>query len=160
MDARFSRSSIPERRDPHDWNTWDNYHTIHDIRLGDHPFVDWSREQTLNFSEEDEGTIVQRGSIFCSNDVVVRVRKYLETHRTNKGLLRVRGFSYRYVAWVQGHHPLLRYHNTHLYDDDYHHRVFNWRTGEEVLYETLERFQFPTFSEVLDEVQAVYFAYK
>ena len=75
-------------------------------------------------------------------------------------LLQVRGKTYRYVAWVQGLHPLLRYHNTHLYDDDYHHRVFNWRTGDEVLYETLVRHQFPTMSEVLDEVQAVYQAFK
>ena len=55
---------------------------------------------------------------------------------------------------------MLRYHNTHLNDDDYHHRVFNWRTGDEVLYERLERHQFPTLAEVLDEVQAVYLAYK
>ena len=44
----------------------------------------------------------------------------------------------------------------HRNDSDYHHRVFNWRTGEQVLHETLERYQFPTLSEVLDEVQAVY----
>lgn len=85
--------------------------------------------------------------------------KELETRMTGP-LLQVRGKTYRYVAWVQGHHALLRYHNIHLNDDDYHHRVLNWRTGEEVLYETLERHQFPTLSEVLDEVQAVYHAFK
>ena len=114
----------------------------------------------MDFSEEDGDTIVQRGQVFCLDDVVVRVTKYLETNRTSRGLLRVRGFSYRYVAWVEGHHALLRYHNRHLDDDDYHHRVFNWRTGDEVLYERLERHQFPTLAEVLDEVQAVYLAYK
>ena len=159
MDARFSRSSIPRRKDPHEWNTWDNYRTIHDVRLEDHPFVDWSKEQALGFDEEDEETIVLRGSLFCLNDVVVRVRKFLETQHTPKGLLRVKGFSYRYVAWVEGRHPILRYHNTHQGDDLFHHRVFNWRTGEQVLYETLHRFQFPTLSEVLDEVEAAYLAY-
>ena len=160
MDARLQVSSIPKRRDPHDWNTWDNYRAIHDIRLEEHSFIDWSREQTLGFDEEDEETIALRGSLFCLNDVVIRVRKFLETQRIGRGLLRVRGFSYRCVAWVQNHHPLLRYHNTHLNDDNYHHRVFNWRTGDEVLYETLERHQFPTLSEVLDEVQAVFLAFK
>ena len=156
MDARFSRSSISSRKDPHEWNTWDNYRTIHDIRLRGHSFVDWSKEQTLEFSEENADTVVLRGSILCLNDVVIDVRKFLETQYTGRGPLRVRGFSYRYVAWVQGHHPLLRYHNVHRNDRDYHHRVFNWRTGEQVLHETLERYQFPTLSEVLDEVQAVY----
>ncbi len=74
--------------------------------------------------------------------------------------MQIRGKTYRYAAWVSGHHSLLRYHNTHLHDEDYHHRVFNWRTGEEVLYERLERYQFPTLSEVLDEVQAAYNAFK
>ncbi len=114
----------------------------------------------MDFSEEGEDTIVQSGYVYCLNDVVIRVKKYMATNRTNQGLLRVRGFSYRYAAWVLGHNSLLRYHNIHLYDDDYHHRVFNWRTGEEVLYEKLERYQFPTLGEVLDEVQAVYLAYR
>lgn len=160
MDARFSRSATPRRGDPHAWNTWDNYRTIHDIRLRGHPFVDWSRSQSLEFSVEDEGVIVQRGYVYCLSEVVVRVVKYLETNRTNQGLLRVRGFSYRYAAWVQRHHPVLRYHNVHRNDDDYHHRVFNWRTGDEVLYERLERHQFPTLGEVLDEVQAAYLAFE
>ena len=99
------------------------------------------------------------GFLFCLHNVVMQVRKGLNVRRMG-GLPQVRGFSYRYVAWVQGHHALLRYHNIHLNDDDYHHRVLNWRTGEEVLYETLERHQFPTLSEVLDEVQAVYQAFK
>lgn len=73
---------------------------------------------------------------------------------------RVRGFSYVYVAWVQGHHPILRYHNIHERDADYHHRVFNWRTGKEVSYETLQRFQFPTLSEVLDEVERAVAAFE
>ena len=54
----------------------------------------------------------------------------------------------------------MRYHNVHRNDDDYHHRVFNWGTGDEVLYERLERHQFPTLGEVLDEVQAAYLAFE
>ncbi len=90
---------------------------------------------------------------------MVEVEKYLETKRTG-GIRRVRAYLYRYAAWVEGRHPVLRYHNIHTADDDYHHRVFNWRTGKEVLRETLERSQFPTLSEVLDEVEQVVEAFE
>ena len=99
------------------------------------------------------------GPIYCHNDVIVEVEKELST-QIRGGLLQVRGRKYRYVAWVDGQNSILRYHNWHQHDDLYHHRVFNWRTGEEVLYETLERRQFPTLPEVLDEVQQAYLAYK
>ena len=109
--------------------------------------------------EERRDEIWLHGFLYCLNEVVMQVRKGLRIRHTGN-LTRVRGFSYRYVAWVEDHHSLLRYHNVHLNDTDYHHRVFNWRTGEEILYESLERHQFPTLSEVLDEVQAAYLAYK
>ena len=33
MVFRLSRSQIDPRKDPHDWNSWDRYRTIHQIRL-------------------------------------------------------------------------------------------------------------------------------
>ncbi len=92
--------------------------------------------------------------MFCHRGIVLEVDKRLET-RYIGGLLKVRGISYRYAAWVPDGHPVLRYHNVHFYDDDYHHRVFDPRTGEEILYETLKRYQFPTLSEVIDEIEVV-----
>ena len=50
---------------------------------------------------------------------------------------------------------VLRYHNVHLRDSDYHHRVFSPLTGDEVFYEKLERYQFPTLSEVIDEIEVI-----
>lgn len=50
---------------------------------------------------------------------------------------------------------VLRYHNIHERDTDFHHRVYDPLTGEQVLYETLERHQFPTLSEVIDEIEEV-----
>ena len=94
------------------------------------------------------------GFVFCHRGIVLEVDKRLET-RYIGGLLKVRGISYRYAAWVPDGHPVLRYHNVHFYDDDYHHRVFDPRTGEEILYETLKRHQFPTLSEVIDEIEVV-----
>ena len=120
--------------------------------------MDWSRHQPLDFDRRED-VIWLVGRIYCLENVIVEVEKGLETDFKGR-LLQVRGFHYRYVAWVDGRNPILRYHNRHQYDDFFHHRVFNWRTGEEVLYETLERRQFPTLTEVLDEVQQAYLAYK
>ena len=58
-----------------------------------------------------------------------------------------------YVAWLPGEHLLLKYHNLHLDRDEYHHRIYDPLTGEEVFHETLERYQFPVMTEVLDELQ-------
>ena len=99
------------------------------------------------------------GQVFCLRNVVLEVVKLLEV-RLSGSVQRVRGVSYVYAAWVQGGSSLLRYHNVHQNDNDYHHRVFNWRTGDEVLYETLQRSQFPTLVEVLDEMEAVVAAYE
>ena len=159
MDVRFSRASKSRGEDPHNWQTWDNYRTVHQIRLENHPFLDPCKEQPLDFEEDEEESIWLVGLIYCLENVVVEVEKKLETQPLGS-LLQVKGSSYRYVAWVDGQNSILRYHNTHRNDDLYHHRVFNWRTGEEVFYETLERSQFPTLSEVLDEVQQIYLAYK
>ena len=48
---------------------------------------------------------------------------------------------------------LLKYHNLHKDRDEYHHRIYDPTTGEEVLHEVLERYQFPVFSEVMDELE-------
>ncbi len=154
MDVRLSRSLISDRKDPHDWNTWHHYETIHYKRIDEHPFIDRSRPHTLTFTEDEAARILLTGRVFCHRGIVLEVDKLLET-RYIGGLRKVRGISYRYAAWIEGGHPVLRYHNIHLYDDDYHHRVFHPRTGEKVLYETLERYQFPTLSEVIDEVELV-----
>ena len=155
MDAGLHRSSLPYRRDPHDWNTWDHYESIHHKRIDEHSFIDRSRPHTLTFTEDAPGRAIDlTGLVYCHRGVILEVDKRLET-RYIGGLRKVRGISYRYAAWLPDGHPVLRYHNVHFYDDDYHHRVFDPRTGEEILYETLKRYQFPTLSEVIDEIEVV-----
>ena len=161
MDVRLphpsipERSSIPERGDPHDWKTWDRYQTIHEKRLAGHEFIDHSQPHTLEFVHDaDTGRVLLCGRVYCLRGVVLEVDKELET-RYMASSLKVRGVTYRYAAWIPGGHPVLRYHNIHYYDDYYHHRVFDPRTGEQVLYERLERYQFPTLSEVIDEIDVV-----
>ena len=154
MDVCLSRSSIPDRgADPHGWNTWDHYRSIHDQRTESHWFVEAS---DLAFEISADSHIHLRGQIRCKRSVVLDVEKRLETQRVGN-ILRVRGSRYKYAAWIprgQGvpHTMLLRYHNIHERDDYYHHRVFSPHTGEEVFYERLERYQFPKLSEVLDEL--------
>ena len=70
-------------------------------------------------------------------------------------MLRVRCYSFLYIAWIPGGPLLLKYHNHHRDPDEYIHRVYNPLTGEQVLYEILHRHQFPVFSEVLDELELV-----
>ena len=148
------RAEIPPRNDPHGWNSYDRYRTVHEIRLEQHPFVDHDRPDTVVFDDAVEGVIQQWGQVYCLRDVVLEVEKLMVV-RYSGGQRRVRTVSFRYAAWISGGHPVLRYHNQHWSDDDYHHRAFDPRTGEQILHETLQRYQFPTFSEVLDELEII-----
>ena len=76
--------------------------------------------------------------MFCKQGVVLEVQKSLERTIVS-GRPQVRGLKYSYVAWLpRGSSnvgvPVLRYHNLHSHDEDYHHRVFNPQTGEQILY--------------------------
>ena len=154
MDVRLSRAKTPVGgRDPHDWNTYDHYRTIHQKHLDDHSFVDHRRTDQLQF-REDRGEVLLRGRVHCQHNIVLAVDHALEI-RYSGHLLRVRPYRFRYASWVVGGKSVLRYHNMHADDDDYHHRVYNPRTGDEILYEALHRHQFPTFDEVLDELEIV-----
>lgn len=155
MDASLSRASIPERNDPHDWNTWDHYRNIHERRINEHPFIDHSTPNPLKFLETgDEGVLLLQGQVYCFRGVAPEVEKWYAS-RYFGHLRKVRCYSYRYAAWVQAGHPVLRYHNVHRNDNEYHHRVFNPLTGEEAGHETLFRYQFPLFTEVLEELELI-----
>ena len=83
---------------------------------------------------------------------MLEVEKWFET-RYFGNTLRVRCHIYTYIGWLPGEHLLLKYHNLHADPDDYIHRVYRPDTGQQILYERLERYQFPTFAEVLDELE-------
>ena len=101
---------------------------------------------------EDETFLSLEGYVNCLSNVRLEVTKDFDT-RYFGNTLRVRCRSYRYIGWLQGQHLLLKYHNLHRNRDEYHHRIYNPMTGEELLHEVLERRQFPIFTEVLDELQ-------
>ena len=148
-----SAAQIAPRKDPHDWNSWDHYQTIHENRLSEHPFV-VSFLDTLAFTDASEGAISLRGYVHCQKDVLLRVRKEFESRYFGQ-TLRVRCYTYAYIAWLPGEHLLLKYHNIHEDGDEYHHRIYDPDTGIELHHEVLERYQFPVFTEVLDELEAL-----
>ena len=159
MDVRLSRAGIHKQQDPHGRNNWETYKHIHETRLANHEFVDPGKPHTIEYDESQSGLIVIQGRIYCQQDVVLEVEKLLEVSLVN-GNRWVRGVRYRYVAWIprgrgRSATPILRYHNVHERDDDYHHRVFDPRTGQQMGYEKLTRFQFPVLSEVIDEIALI-----
>ena len=83
----------------------------------------------------------------------MQVTKKFDVRQDGRGRQYVRCYSYNYVGFVPSHHLLLKYHNLHADPNEYVHRVYDPTNGAEILYETLHRYQFPTFPEVLDELE-------
>ena len=83
----------------------------------------------------------------------MQVTKKFYVRYDGRGRMYVRCYSYNYVGYVPGRHLLLKYHNLHADPNEYVHRVYDPVTGKETLYETLQRYQFPIFPEVLDELE-------
>lgn len=117
--------------------------------MSQHTFV---ISDALAFTHESEGTILQQGKVFCQKNVMLEVEKWFEARYFGQ-TLRVRCYMYTYIGWLAGERLLLKYHNLHTDPDDYIHRVYDPATGDQALYETLKRYQFPTFTEVLDELE-------
>ena len=92
------------------------------------------------------------GRVYCEKAVVLEVEKRFDTGRSGN-TLRVRCHTYAYIGWLEGQHLLLKYHNLHEDKDEYHHRIYDPVTGDEIFHEVLERRQFPTFTKVLDELE-------
>ena len=154
-----SRSHLPIAtggRDPHGWQSWDNYRAVHERRLERHPFPDPSRPNTLDFDRVNPDRWVLSGLVYCYRNAVLEVEKAYHTRRVGgRGIIQVRCYSFLYVGWIAGGNLALKYHNHHADPDEYIHRVYHPITGREVLYEVLHRHQFPMFAEVLDELEAV-----
>ena len=102
---------------------------------------------------DDRNPFRLQGFVQCWKEVRLLVTKKFDIRHDGTGRMYVRCYSYRYIGFVPGGRSLLKYHNLHDNPDDYIHRVYDPATGEQVLYETLHRYQFPTFPEVLDELE-------
>ena len=152
MVSRLRRAQIPPRNDPHDWNSWDNYQHVHHRRLSEHHFVVGYWDTLVARHIEPLRLVRIDGYVRCRNGTVLEVTKELQTRYDNAGRMSVRCYLYRYIGIIPGRHLLLKYHNLHENLDHYVHRVYDPATGVETFNEVLQRYQFPTFPEVLDEL--------
>lgn len=94
------------------------------------------------------------GVVRCQGNIVLEVTKKFRLRMRN-GRTDIRCERYRYIGRELGRRVVLKYHNFHDDPDEYVHRVYNPETGGEIYYEVLARYQFPTFAEVLDELEAL-----
>ena len=92
------------------------------------------------------------GIVHCQQGVALDIRILFE-YDSSRIPHRVRGLRYAYIGWQIGGNLLLKYHNLHTNPNDYIHRVYEPTTGKQILCEVLQRYQFPTFPEVLDELE-------
>ena len=120
--------------------------------MSQHPFVVEFQDTLIFTMFESEGVLTLRGTVHCQKDIDLSVTKVFDV-RYFGNAQRVKCHTYRYVGFQRGGHLLLKYHNLHRDWDDYVHRTFDPLTGDMVIYEILQRYQFPTFSEVLDELE-------
>ena len=113
-------------------------------------------EDTLVFElSEDEGILTLTGYVQCIADAVLYVTKHFEISYDNNHQMSVRCYRYRYIGCLEGNRWLLKYHNLHDDPNEYIHRVHNPEDANNPFTETLQRYQFPTFPEVLDEFQTL-----
>ncbi|MBI2909646.1 MAG: hypothetical protein HYX92_18560 [Chloroflexi bacterium] len=139
----------------HGWNSYDGYKNIEQARLEGHPFVKSHNIEYEFYQSAGAQFLSISGTVLCHADVVLEVEKYLQGRRTPRGLILIRTFSYRYNASIPGKGNVLRYDNGHNFDE-YHRHVFDVVTGKEITFEILDRQKFPTFPDILDELQAMF----
>ena len=138
--------------------TYEQYRIVHDQHLNSHPFIDQTRGHTLIFEEVDvdgPSLVHLEGDVYCLRGVTLIVEKWFETRVTRSGLLQVKGFLYRYIAYVRSGNLVLKYHNLHEDPKDYVHRIYDAATGKERFSEALARAQFPVMTGVLDELNTL-----
>ena len=147
------------RRDPHNWNSLDNYRLLHEKHLDAHPFVlanGWDltfHYTSLPFSQFD--AIRLEGIVLCTNGIVLEITKEGDVDRTQAH--RVRMSRFRYNAHFPGGENVLRYDNMHSDEPDvYHRHVSDPETGDQVSFSTLTRAQFPVMHEILDELMRMF----
>jgi hypothetical protein len=156
-------ASIPPNArtaDRHGWNRYERYRQIHERVLSqDFPYL---TPDSINITFEELETaggefwVHIYGWVYCPKGVVLEVEKYLETERRGpgRGTVYVRGVSYRYNAWIEGKHNILRYDNGHSLDD-FHGHWYDLETGREIRQKALTRNEFPLMSEVLTELAGI-----
>ena len=162
MGARLQKATTSGKRaraDRHGWLTYEGYKQIHDTRLANHHFVDHSKLDSLKFELflglDGLLYVSLSGEIHCKDNIVLYVDKVMETRWVGKGRIQVRGLIYCYNAKITGKCNILRYDNEHEFGD-YHKHTFDIATGKQVARISLSRRDFPTLSDILDELASMF----
>lgn len=146
------------KRDPHGWNSLENYAFLHDKRLSEHPLVLPGSSIEVSVFPTPEApydAIVIGGLIMCSNGIYPEVQKQGDIDRTPARKVRMN--LYRYNAWFPGGHNVLRYDNLHKGNDYvYHRHLFDKNTGEEIEFREMAKEEFPVMHQILDELYRLF----
>ncbi len=152
-DGGFVAKGSSRDGEKHGWLTLDRYVAIHRGALERHPFVLADRTE-VDQPASAPGLLSLRGQVICAAEVVIEIEKYLTVRLNNRNQIEARGRRYRYHAHIPGRGNLLRYDNSHGFDE-FHRHEYVFPTEDQRPLETLTREEFPTLIEVLDEVQAM-----
>ena len=140
---------------PHDWNTYEEYRTVHASYMEGLIKEGIVYEERLTFREITyRSRIVQvqiHGHIQCARDVIIIVDKLLDAERDWDGRLIVKGSEYSYHAYIRStSHSVIRYdcHGEHGLSS-LHKHTFNPKTGKELDSEPIELDDLPSLAEVI-----------
>lgn len=146
-------SSRKPERDPHGWNSYENYLAVHEkcMESFSHYFVEWD---SLLFTPLPPSGVSLTGSIYCHGGLVLHVEKTLEVNNRKQ----VRGLKYRCQAQFADppSREIFRYDNAHDYPehpDSFHKLVFSpisWKPVFPPKHIGID--SWPTLREVLDEL--------
>ena len=153
MVQRLLRGSQAPRSDPHGWVAWHRLQFLCDTWMEQRPFV-LNPLDALAYKDSGGEQALITGTIDCQRDGRLLVELRFDMGYSGN-TLRAWCHSFLYIGWLGGEHLLLKYHNHHEDRDEYHHRIYDPNSGRQVCYERLERWQFPTLAETLDELETL-----
>lgn len=145
----------PQRPDPHDWNSLDNYLAVHDSALKH--WADWFIVANSIIPEMIAGDRLRlSGRLLCQDGLYIDVDKTLEVRADGW----VRTIRYSYHVGFEGPpmRSLFRYDNAHTYvreghPDAHHRHAYDWSTGEEIRSPIHVGYEnWPHLSDVIEEV--------
>lgn len=138
------------------------YQRIHDRRMEGFLREGFVLSEDLRFEEIGDGLIGLNGSVRCLGGIVLEVEKVLTVRKGKGPTALVQTTEYRYHAYVTGKGSLLRYCSPHPEHRPYHHvhrfDLFGTWAETQVLELRSEK-DIPTLSEVIEELEALYYEY-
>jgi hypothetical protein len=148
--------------DRHDWNSWDNYYSIHQHCLADFEHFILDDQVTAT----PTATLVTWGGVlYCSGGIEIHISKsqQVEAHQSGRTMVRTVEYSYNVLRREAGHAVnLFRYDNVHTqpkHADPHHRHRFDAHGAEIEPPEHMGVARWPTLGEVIREAHEWYLAH-